>query len=618
MPPLTPAEKIINGRIEAEGLHIKFDTQLVAMRNSHATKVFMRVNPDLDKAVNFADAIRWELKEAGGLTDAEIERELADQRAYYQWKRDRLTEIVSLIDSEIAFRADGKVDRSPIGTTYYIDSDSGSDANDGLSTGAAWATLDKFTEAARSAGDKAILRRGMTNRYDDGTDLTFLSDGTVDNPIILEADFDDAFGDEVDLSVTATATLTVGSKTVTFSADVSGVMAAGDWIYASGDDNREFAYEVDSVSTVTVTLFLPYKGAQAGSGKTMFNMQSTPIWNTAAGVFQVNLDADDFWSFQGVHFRGTDTNGVFEIDNAASPVFKDCIFEANGANDDDLKFSDDWIPAFLSKCRFYNYKNGIQASAGVGGFIGEAWDCLFDGNSATSSEGIAVLTGVNCLLVDCELKNHTTGDLFFASSVNASGIIRLRNCILASTTQAVSIDVSPFGHVFSEDHDGALSDTRQLSYLSSAEATPIIQSDTGTVRAGGSAISIKVTPSTKLSTLSEHARQKLFELAFYATTESKQYDVYFRPTATADWTADPTAGELWIEAEFWGHASNNFRRILKSTGVIDMNGSTAWAALSVTVAPAQAGVLYLRAYYAKTKEAAKANTFFCDPLPVVT
>ena len=49
-----------------------------------------------------------------------------------------------------------------------------------------------------------------------------------------------------------------------------------------------------------------------------------------------------------------------------------------------------------------------------------------------------------------------------------------------------------------------------------------------------------------------------------------------------------------------------------------MNGSTNFTALSVTVAPAQAGVAYLKAYYAKTKESSKANTFFCDPIPVIT
>src|SRR3990167_89208 len=97
----------------------------------------------------------------------------------------------------------------------------------------AWLDLDQFTENARSAGDKVIIRRGAV-QMDDGTDLLFTSDGTITNPIIIEADFDNLWRDQVDLSATATATLTFGSKTVTFASDISGVLAAGDWIYASG------------------------------------------------------------------------------------------------------------------------------------------------------------------------------------------------------------------------------------------------------------------------------------------------------------------------------------------------------------------------------------------------
>ena len=110
----------------------------------------------------------------------------------------------------------------------------------------------------------------------------------------------------------------------------------------------------------------------------------------------------------------------------------------------------------------------------------------------------------------------------------------------------------------------------------------------------------------------------LFEYPIYATTDSKTYTVYFRPDATGDWTADPTATELWIEIEYWGHASNNFRRITRSTGVIDMNGSTNWQTLTVTIAPSQTGVAYLRAYYAKTKESGKSNVFFCDTQVEIT
>src|SRR3990167_9294218 len=204
----------------------------------------------------------------------------------------------------------------------------------------AWIDLDQFTENAISAGDKVIIRRGAV-QCDDGTDLLFTSDGTIAAPIIIEADFDNLWRDQVDLSATATATLTFGSKTVTFASDISGVLAAGDWIYASGGSNKEIAYEVASVSTVTATLYLPYKGDQAGAGRTMYNMQDNPIWNTAAGDFQWTFDTDEYWKVQGIHIRGTDVNGVVEIDSSVGHQFLNCIFEGNGAADWGINPMDD-------------------------------------------------------------------------------------------------------------------------------------------------------------------------------------------------------------------------------------------------------------------------------------
>ncbi len=506
-------------------------------------------------------------------------------------------------------------------TEYFIDADNGNDANDGLSTGAAWLTLDKFTENARSAGDVATLRRGMTNRYDNGSDLLFTSSATIDNPIIIDADYDNDFGDHVDLSATATATLIFGSKTITFASDISGVLAAGDVIYVTAEDAREFAYEVDTVSTTTVTLFLPYKGAEMGSGKAMTNMQSMPKWNTAAGVFQLNFDNDRYWLLRGLYLSGTDSNGIAEIDTAEAHVFIDCVFEGQGNVDYGVKATDDGAQVFLSKCRSLAC-NGLSVQNGAGWFhFAELHDCLLNGDFGASDAFGGLDLGQGCVViaVETEFKNHASGDI---NAAQEGSTVYGRNLVLGSATKVDRHNLATQFQfrAFLEDFDGTVGDTRQLDTLSSAEGTPTIQSETGTVRSGGSNVSIKVTPSTVLGNVQgwTHSRLKLFEHAFYATTDEKTYEVYFRPTATADWTDDPTATELWIEVEYWGHVSNNFRRILKSTGLIDMNGSTAWQSLSVTVAPLQAGVLYLRAYYAKTKEAAKSNGFYCDPLSVVS
>jgi hypothetical protein len=58
--------------------------------------------------------------------------------------------------------------------------------------------------------------------------------------------------------------------------------------------------------------------------------------------------------------------------------------------------------------------------------------------------------------------------------------------------------------------------------------------------------------------------------------------------------------------------------IKKSTGTINVTSSYAWHSLTVTAEPGQAGVVYLRCYYGKTKEGGKDNTFFFDPIPEVS
>lgn len=480
-----------------------------------------------------------------------------------------------------------------------------------------WLDLDQFTENARSAGDKVIIRRGAV-QCDDGTDLNFTSDGTVVAPIVIEADYDNLWRDQVDLSGVATATLTFGSKTVTYSADISGSLAAGDWIYASGDDNREFAYEVASVSTVTVTLYLPYKGAQAGSGKTTYNMQDNPLWNTAAGDFQWNFDTDFNWKVQGLHIRGTDANGNVEIDSSTGGhQFLDCTFEGNGAADSGLGLTDDSSIFWLKKCRAYNHVSFLNFTADTWGF-GKLMDCLFDGNSVASSRMIEAASEHmnNFTFTECESKNYASSDLI---QIGFGAIMKSRNFLLSSTTEFGSDSTQGFFASFGfEDYDGVLGDTRfQQLGAGTGTGSVIAQSETTTVRSGGSNRSIKITPTTNTANIWEFHRILIFDIPIYASTSSKTYTVYFKTNDIANWTADPTAAELWIELEAWGHASNNFRKITKSTGTIDFNGSTDWQSLTVTVAPAQAGVAYLRCWYAKTKET-PSNVFYVDPLPVIT
>jgi hypothetical protein len=245
-------------------------------------------------------------------------------------------------------------------------------------------------------------------------------------------------------------------------------------------------------------------------------------------------------------------------------------------------------------------------------------NCLFNGNSVANTIG-AYMRGLYFKFNECEFLGFAGSnavDLSFGGDSTETGSYNyFRNCLFSSnTTVAVPVTKAFVGF---EDYDRTLNNTQTIDEFASSTSVPTTQSDSTIVRSGGSIQSMKVTPNNKLSTSSEMSRLMLFEIPIYTTTASKIYTVYFRPSATGDWSADPTASELWIELEAWGHATNNFRQITKSTGTIDMNGSTDWQALTVTVAPAQAGVAYLKCWYAKTKEAG-SNIFYVDPVPIIS
>lgn len=85
-------------------------------------------------------------------------------------------------------------DTRTAGTSYYIDSENGDDANDGLSADRAWKNLNKANETLLQPGDSLLLRRGCT--FTGILDVT--GQGTQDNPITV-----DAYGEGAKPAVTA-------------------------------------------------------------------------------------------------------------------------------------------------------------------------------------------------------------------------------------------------------------------------------------------------------------------------------------------------------------------------------------------------------------------------------
>ena len=87
-------------------------------------------------------------------------------------------------------------------TDYYVDATSGSDASNGLSTAAAWKTINKVNGESFSADDFILFKRGETWREQltvpssgsDGSPITFGAYGTGNTPILYVQGTGDPWG----------------------------------------------------------------------------------------------------------------------------------------------------------------------------------------------------------------------------------------------------------------------------------------------------------------------------------------------------------------------------------------------------------------------------------------
>lgn len=126
------------------------------------------------------------------------ERTQAESRPDLWDKIERLKDKLATCLKELELRANKQIVRSNFhDTVYYIDLTAGDDAKDGLSTGNAWKTIEKYTTTTvRTAGDIAYVRANTTEAKN-GT-ISFDEDGTPASPISVigcDATVHDPWGD---------------------------------------------------------------------------------------------------------------------------------------------------------------------------------------------------------------------------------------------------------------------------------------------------------------------------------------------------------------------------------------------------------------------------------------
>jgi hypothetical protein len=642
--------------IKKEQLHLKFDDQLQQMKESHEDKLQRVHVKQFEQATQYPDSIRWSVRQEHEaeeefklLSEAEldsmIEAEAQETIAFYIREYEKMNQSVERVNEEIKLRNKGFLsvrerlsakhpdretiddvgsrERSPLGTAYYVDFANGDDAAAGTATTTAWQNLATFTNAARSAGDIVFVRRGVASTTN-LADLAFVSDGAAGNPIIVTADYDNLWDDFATSSQTYTPTW--GSKTMEASATITGI-AANDWIYVAGDcteiynassyNNCEFAYEVESVSGTTLTLYLPYKGEQTGAGNELRVMPDAPIWGTTSSTFEWDMSLDNYWLIKGLDLRSNDTAGMVDMGAEIGTIWIDMIMQGDGGL---VSFFDRGGPGDITvkKSRVFNALtfDNLDDSG-----LTRVSDVLHDANNDSSNHFADGCTGAVLFAEDVETKNFNSSSAPFTCNVNgAPGIKHMRN-ITYDESGTQGFYFPSFGipdKLAHEDADGVVGDN--IFHSGNASTGDQLEriSTTTVTRAGGGATSLGVYPSDDTSEFTT-TKINLFELPIYTDTTSKTYTMYFKGgTTTVEFTTSPTTEELWIECHYYRSASNALRGVTKSTGTVDFTTDTDFdQSLAVTCAPAQEGILYLRGWYTKPKEAEFNNLFFVDLTPEI-
>jgi parallel beta-helix repeat protein len=131
--------------------------------------------------------------------------------------------------------------------TYYVDATSGIDTNNGLSTDAAWKTINKVSTSSFNAGDSILFKRGETWREQlaipssgtSGHPITFGAYGHGAKPTISASDLIAGWAENS--ANTWKVALTTKPKQVFFNGvrgtlktSVASLMSKGDWCWRSG------------------------------------------------------------------------------------------------------------------------------------------------------------------------------------------------------------------------------------------------------------------------------------------------------------------------------------------------------------------------------------------------
>lgn len=492
--------------------------------------------------------------------------------------------------------------------------------------------LRAFTDVARVAGDVAIVRRTATTTAI-GVALAFTTDGTLNAPITIQADMDNAFGDFATSSQTFTAQ--IGSVFMASSASTTDAFPKK-WLYVAGDcyENSTATqpngcgqyYQIKNATSTGIELYFPYKGSNPGSGKAIRLMPEAQLSITTNTLAVFTLSGDDYWVIDGFTTRSTASGGTLTAATGKAITLRNMVFETDGATAVHTGALDQGT--YMIKSRgFTNSGNAFTLQGGT------YQDLLIDCNNVASTNGLALTSTSGYVYIYNGKIDNCANDII--ASATAQNTLIARNLVRDKNLFSTLSGSANTRLYFDDDLDTPGLNMHFSNQASANTNATTTQSTTTNLRSGGGPKNLFVYPpsgtgNTGLSDMNfPHSYIKLFEYPIDADTSSKTYTMYFNSTSTALWTNDPTTSitsvasttpELFIECEYLAETVGADRVVKRSntTNDVDFNGSTAWQDLTVTCQPAQEGILYLRGWYGKKKETGGAmNLFYMDLTPVV-
>jgi hypothetical protein len=299
-------------------VHIKYDHQLATLQAMYETKLI--------RMVKRYKRIRDEF--SSEFSSVIIDNEESVTLTAIKEKAVRLVDKWRTVNKEIEGRSLGHFNRDPIGTVYYIDLDGGNDGADGLGTGTAWLTIEKYTTTTvRSGGDIAYVRAN-TDEIPAGS-IAIDEDGTF--PILpisiigCDSVTNDPWSDGSDVK-----------PIIDFNAQVNRLEVTGDdlWIFKRLDikDSANVSQMIQVV-TSRYTYFEDCDFSGASASKNLETLSAYPL------------------KFKGCTFTNADDINLGLGDSRV--VCEDCDFDGGGnATDYGIKRTASHNDITLIDCNF--------------------------------------------------------------------------------------------------------------------------------------------------------------------------------------------------------------------------------------------------------------------------